>query len=283
MQTYLDCLPCFLRQIINAVRQAKPDDSALHLEVVQQFCQNVPNLDLTLSPPALAGQIYAQLSSTAKTTDPFARIKREANERVMKLLPELQKMVDSAPDPLRASLNISIIGNYIDAGIAHNFDWEEAIHKEDETSWDASAYSHFLKMIDQRKNIMILGDNSGEIGLDTLLVRQLKKLGMQVTYVVREKPIINDATMDDARFVGMTELCEVISSGVDTPGTVLERCTREFLARMKETKLILSKGQGNFEALKDEWPGIFYAFKVKCPVVEKFTGRPVGSSIFTYI
>ncbi|WP_457571453.1 damage-control phosphatase ARMT1 family protein, partial [Desulfovulcanus sp.] len=244
---------------------------------------HVPNLDLTLSPPALAGEVYALLSETAQSPDPFAHLKKEANERVMELLPMLKKMVASASDPLRTSLNISIIGNYIDAGIALDFNWEKAIHQEDENNWATSDYSLFLEKLDQHKKIMILGDNAGEIGLDTLLVEQLQKKGLKVVYVVREKPILNDATFEDAKKVGMTELCEVISSGVDTPGTVLERCSQEFLDRMKKTKLIISKGQGNFEALKDKWPEIFYAFKVKCPVVERLTGHPVGSSMFAYI
>ena len=283
MQTYLDCLPCFLRQVISAARLIAPQDHDLHQKIVHQFCLHVPKLDLTLSPPALAGEIYAQLARVANIKDPFISIKKEANERVLKLLPDLKKLVRKSPDPLRTSLHISIIGNYIDAGIALKFDWEEAIHREDENSLATSDYSLFLEKLHQHKKIMILGDNAGEIGLDTLLVEQLQKMKLQVTYVVREKPILNDATFEDAEKVGMSELCEVISSGVDTPGTVLEKCSQEFLDRMKKTKLIISKGQGNFEALKDNWPGIFYAFKVKCPVVERLTGHPVGSSMFAYI
>jgi hypothetical protein len=89
--------------------------------------------------------------------------------------------------------------------------------------------------------------------------------------------------MEDARTVGMVDRCEVISSGVDTPGTVLDRCTREFLDRMDQAEIVISKGQGNFEALKDEASGIYFAFKVKCPVVAALTGRPEKTSMFEYI
>jgi hypothetical protein len=89
--------------------------------------------------------------------------------------------------------------------------------------------------------------------------------------------------MKDANQVGMTNRCEVITSGVDTPGTVLERCTPDFLERMDKAEIIISKGQGNFEALKDEKNGIYFAFKVKCPVVAALTGRPEKTSMFEFI
>jgi hypothetical protein len=130
---------------------------------------------------------------------------------------------------------------------------------------------------------MILGDNAGEIALDTILVGLLQERGCTVTYVVRGSPIINDATLEDAREVGMIELCKVVSSGVDTPGTVLSRCSQDFLASFNRSPVILSKGQGNLEALSDECSGIFYALKVKCPVVADMTGLGVGQSALIFI
>jgi uncharacterized protein with ATP-grasp and redox domains len=127
-------------------------------------------------------------------------------------------------------------------------------------------------------SVLILGDNTGEIVLDTLLVRELTGLGCDVTYAVRSRPVLNDATMVDARAVGMTELCSVVESGVDTPGTVLSRCTPEFIERMRKSDVILSKGQGNFEALDGLWPGVFCAFKVKCPRIARKTGLEFGAS-----
>jgi uncharacterized protein with ATP-grasp and redox domains len=92
--------------------------------------------------------------------------------------------------------------------------------------------------------------------------------------------VLNDSTMADARAVGMTSLCRVVESGVDTPGTVLSRCTPEFLDRMRASDVILSKGQGNFEALDGAWEGVFCAFKVKCKRIARKTGLAFGSSAF---
>lgn len=281
MQTTLDCIPCFLRQALKAGRLACPNQEEVHKQIIYKFCELVPQLDLTLSPPALAGKIYGHISKITKQKDPFKKYKQDANKKALQMLPQLKQIIDQSPDKLKTALHISIIGNYIDAGIETNFNWENALFKEKNTL-DEQSFQLFIQKLQTSSSIMILGDNTGEIALDTLLVQELKSKRKQVIYVVREKPIINDATLEDAREVGMTKLCEVISSGVSSPGTVLENCSQQFIQYFKKADIILSKGQGNFEALIDKKDGIFFAFKVKCPVVVKLTGKKLGESVFFY-
>ncbi len=282
MHTYLDCLPCFFRQAIDTMRRIRPQDVSLHKRGVDELCKLVPSFDLSLPPPALAGEVYKLLSNLLGVQDPFKEIKKEANAKVLSILPRLRSLVSSSSNPLRRALHLSIIGNYIDAGIAHEFDWERALYAEEETFGD-DAFVLFQREIEKNTPVMILGDNAGEIALDLLLVEELRKRDIDVVYVVRGGPILNDATYTDAREVGMSHICEVISSGVNTPGTVLSQCAKDFLERMYKAPLILSKGQGNFESLKDRFPRrIFYAFKVKCKVVEDITSLPLGTSVFAY-
>ncbi len=282
MHTYLDCIPCFFRQTIDTMRRIKPEDILLHKRGIDELCNLVPAFDLSLPPPALAGDVYGLLSRLLEVKDPFEAIKKEANSRVVSILPHLRNLIASSSDPLKQALHLSIIGNYIDAGIAHEFDWERALYEEKKI-FGGKGFSVFQQEVEKRAPMMILGDNAGEIALDLLLVEVLKDMGIEVVYVVRGIPILNDATYEDAKEVGMTNVCEVISSGVDTPGTVLSSCKRDFLERMYSTPVIISKGQGNFEALKDRFPRpIFYAFKVKCKVVEEITSLPLGTSVFAY-
>lgn len=72
---------------------------------------------------------------------------------------------------------------------------------------------------------LYLGDNCGEIVFDRLPIEQLPS--KNVTFVVRGDPIINDATMADARETGVNELVTVIDNGSNIPGTVLEKCSKE--------------------------------------------------------
>ncbi len=281
MYSTLDCLPCFLNQALKCARNVAPENEEIHRKILVEWATRFKDLDLTQPPPALAGELYSDIASLINVYDPFQEEKLASNRQALKLLPDLEKIVQNSRDPLAAALEISIIGNYIDSGVDREFNWVERLHSEDRQI-DPDSYNLFANRVKTSDRALILGDNAGEIVLDTLLVRELQKRDCEVTYAVREKPIINDATYSDAEYAGLDQICEVISSGVDTPGTVLPKCNPEFKDRMRQTPFIISKGQGNFEALLNEWPGIFFAFKVKCSVIERATGHPVGRSILMY-
>lgn len=260
-----------------------PNDPSMHERVLMAWAEAFPKLDLSLSPPELAGELYGMIPDLTGCTDPFAEYKSRSNREILQALPDLLAMVDANPDPLLTALELSIIGNSLDAGAPGGCSWSEALGHESGSEWAARDYPDFSAAVSRRPHVLILGDNAGEIGLDGLLVRQLQDRDCRVTYAVRGRPILNDATMDDAQFFGLPSLCRVVSSGVDTPGTVLSRCSAEFLEILKSADLVVSKGQGNYEALIGEWPDIHYAFKVKCHVVARLTGQPERSSIFRCI
>jgi hypothetical protein len=287
MDTSLDCMPCFMKMAVNEAKLACPDDPTLQHEIVKAWGSEIASLDLNQPPPAIARHLARLVRRMTGCGDLYAADKKEANAWVMSLMPELRERLaaetaDPEGDPLGIALELSIIGNYIDRGVQLEFDLEGELGAV-ARSVSPAALAAFKRQAISGAMVLILGDNTGEIVLDTLLVEELKRRGCAVTYAVRSVPVINDATMDDARAVGMTNLCPVVESGVDTPGTVLERCTPEFLDRMREADVILAKGQGNFEALSGRWPGIFCALKVKCPRVAAETGLEVGSSAFCHM
>jgi hypothetical protein len=280
MQTFTECIPCFERQIEKLSTLAAGDDRELQERILKQ-CQDVlRQTDINHPPPELVARIYAQATKLSGRNDFFARHKHTANTKVLELLPALEERIQASPDRLLTALHFSLIANYIDVGVDAKFDWEAALTQE-KSQEEMGGYFSLRQMLDAGKTqVMILGDNAGEIGMDTLLVKQLHSLGAEVSYVVRGAPILNDATLEDARFVGMDRLCRVISSGVDSPGTILTRCHPNFLEELQAAPIVISKGQGNFEALHGRLAGIFFALKVKCPVVARLTGFPVRTSVF---
>lgn len=284
MNTALECMPCFMKMAIREARLACLGDEAMHHEIVTTWCRMLGELDLTVPPPAIARHLTDLIREKSGCGDLYLDDKREANLRVMELLPNLEQMLEKERqkengDPLALALELAIIGNYIDRGVDLGVDWEVELENVSD-SISPSMLDEFKAVAQSGADLLILGDNTGEIVLDKLLVKELLARGCKVTYAVRSKPIINDSTLDDAHFVGMTDLCDVIESGVDTPGTVLDRCLPEFLERMKNADVILSKGQGNFESLEGAWPGVYCAFKVKCQRVAEDAGLPFGSSAF---
>ncbi|MDZ7760683.1 MAG: ARMT1-like domain-containing protein [Desulfovermiculus sp.] len=280
MQTFSECIPCFERQIKKLAAMVSSQDLDLQKRVQTQCLDHLNTADTNYPPPELAARIYAKAAEISGQNDFFAQHKQAANTQVLGLLPRLEERIQASSDSLLTALRFSLIANYIDVGVDGEFDWETALDQE-KAQEEMGGYPMFRQRLDTGKSqVMILGDNAGEIGMDTLLVKQLQNLGAEVTYVVRGAPILNDATLDDAHFVGMDRLCRVISSGVDSPGTILSRCHPDFLQELYAAPIVISKGQGNFESLHGRLPGIFFALKVKCPVVARLTGFPVRTTVF---
>jgi hypothetical protein len=283
MQTFTECIPCFERQIEKLALMVAHDDLELQKLITRECQEIIRQTDTNHPPPELAARIYAQAAYVTGQNDFFAQHKHAANTQVLKILPTLNDRIQASPDPLLTALRFSLIANYIDVGVDGEFDWETALTQE-KAQEEMGGYPKLCQVMDtDNSQVMILGDNAGEIGMDTLLVKQLQRLGAEVTYVVRGAPILNDATLEDARSVGMDRLCRVISSGVDSPGTLLSRCDPDFLQELQAHPIVISKGQGNFESLHGRVPGIFFALKVKCPVVARLTGFPVRTSIFDFL
>jgi uncharacterized protein with ATP-grasp and redox domains len=97
--------------------------------------------------------------------------------------------------------------------------------------------------------------------------------------VVRSKPIINDATLQDAHQAGLNKVATVITSGSAAPATILSRCSPEMLDYYRAADLIISKGQGNYESLSDRPENVFFLFKVKCPVIARNSGFDIDSPV----
>lgn len=281
MQTTLDCFPCFFRQSLKGARLSCPGDAAVHERMMRELAAFVPQFDLRRSPPYQAGLFYALLRRVTGVDDCYAEEKRRANARVLELLPALEERVRAGADPLGTALEISIVGNYLDSGVPGTFDWEGELARLSK-SMDPACLERFRAQLRPGARVLIVGDNAGEIGLDRLLVEQLQALGAQVAYAVRGRPVLNDATLEDARAVGLDDRCEVFSSGADTPGAEPERCTAAFRERLRSADVVLAKGQGNYESLTDSGLGVYFAFKVKCPVVVARTGLPLGTSALMY-
>lgn len=136
-------------------------------------------------------------------------------------------------------------------------------------------WSQFVDAAAEAKNILYLTDNAGEIAVDRLVTEVLGP--ERVAVAVRGAPVLNDATVVDAREVGMYELTQVIDNGSDAPGTLLGDCSSEFRQHFDRADLIIAKGQGNYESLSDTGINIALWFKVKCEVVSRQVGLPVGA------
>lgn len=279
MKVYLDCIPCFVRQSLDAARLAT-DDERIHEQVVRQVLRLAAELDMSQSPPAIGQQIHRLIRNLVGQDDPYHEIKGRFNNLALRLYPELRKQIIQSDDQLETAIRLAIAGNIIDFGVSRLVD-EPDLHKAIgqclTADFDNLQVESFRDAIGQAEEIFYLADNAGEIVFDRLLIEQLPY--EKVTVVVKGEPVINDATMEDAELAGLTRIVEVIDNGSDGPGTILESCSQKFRERFEDADLIIAKGQGNYETLSDLNKNIFFILKAKCPVIARDLGCEVGEMV----
>jgi len=291
MKTYLECIPCFFKQALEAARLSGAN-SRTQKEILDAVALSMPKFPLSASPPEMARVIHGIVKRITGIQDPYAKIKEKSNNLALKVYPKLKEKILRSKDKLLTAVELAIAGNIIDYGVKNSINVKEeldkildkenaAIRKESKSIFN---YRRFKASIDKAKNILYLADNSGEVVFDRILIEEMKGRNRKVdiVYAVKEKPVINDALVEDARVAEIQKYAKIISSGIDAPGTVLSLCSKEFLKEYRYADMIISKGQGNFEALSDSKRPIFFLFMAKCQVIAKDVGCKVGDVILSY-
>ncbi len=272
MKTQLDCIPCFVRQALEAARQAEADETTQKM-VLLRVCRWVSDMDMDMSPPLMGQRIHRLVRELTGNTDPYAECKSKFNHAVLELLPELRQEIASSPDPLSTAVRLAIAGNAIDMGAYSGLDNNNLrpILTRAMASPVVGVLESLRKAIRHANTILYLADNAGEIVLDRLLIEQLRP--ERVTVVVRGQPVLNDATLVDVTAAGLNDMVEVIDNGSDAPGTLLSDCAADMRQRLAHADVVLAKGQGNYETLSDETrPNLFFLLMAKCPVIAGHIG-----------
>lgn len=283
MRTHLDCFPCFLRQALEASRMATKNEE-IQRKVLNSVLSILSNISIYASPPEIAHLVHLRVKSITGNFDPYREIKKKQNEMALQYESILSSQIAEMSDSLKAAMMFSAAGNAIDLAPDHQIKdlykrYMEIISRG--FSWDD--YELFCKKVAQSKSLLYLGDNAGEIVWDKILIEELlEEFNMDITYAVRGFPILNDVTLEDAQYVKMTELVTVVSNGSEAPGTLLNRCSEEFLKVYQKSDLILSKGQGNYESLSREDRPIFFLLNVKCPVIAEDVHCRIGDIILKF-
>ncbi|HPB59621.1 MAG TPA: ARMT1-like domain-containing protein [Candidatus Saccharicenans sp.] len=270
-----ECYLCHLSQVLRVLAIQNIDGSDA-LRLTRESCRFLAEIDFERTPPEISADLYKWLAEKTGIVDPYFETKRRDIRRALALYPRLKNKVLEAPDRLRTALLFSLAGNIIDFGAGEVGDWPVEGDFLEKEELDIDDYELFTSDLKRATRIVFLGDNAGETVFDRLFIEQI---GRQVIYVVREGPIINDATVEEARLSGLEEVARVVSSGCQAPGTVLEQCSQEFIAILKQADLIISKGQGNYECLEQLTGPFYFLLKAKCEVISRHLNVNQGSLV----
>jgi len=271
-----ECVPCLIRRVLF---EAEESDDSLSIEAVRNAAEMLSDLfgDDVCS-ATVATQVHRKTYEILGTDDPYLNLKRKSNEVVLGLYPSAEQFVKSSKNSLRDAFLCAVIGNVLDFGIGTGYDHPEKLKKEFRSLLseglghdDTPEVRALLKNADR---VVYLGDNCGEIVLDRLALMELGKFDIDLTLVVKEEPILTDATMKDIEGLGIEKLVDRI---VEAPGFAvgidLLSLEGSFGKTLRDADLIIAKGMANFESLSEtDIAPIAYLLRTKCDPVANAMG-----------
>lgn len=263
MKTYLDCLPCMMSQALRAGRMATNDEKKIK-KLLDNVGSMMKDIRLESIPPETGDIIYKEVSKITGVIDPYKKTKGLNIREALSLYPELKEIIRKSDNKLLTAIRIAIAGNVIDLGVDKKFNIVEDVKEILQQEFGILDFNEFEKHLEKANTVLYIGDNAGESVFDKILIEEL---GKPVIYVVRDIPVINDVTYQDAVDSGIDEVAEIISSGSSAPAVIPELCNENFLKKFNSSDMVISKGQGNYEGLSNIDRSLFFLLKAKCHIL----------------
>jgi uncharacterized protein with ATP-grasp and redox domains len=257
MKIWPDCIPCILKMSLGTARVAMKDQ-----EEVRRFMQQVLRLkyfnggDWKVTSPEVIEDVWLKVIKASKKSDPLREIKDEQNRKALAIYGAAKELVLKSGDPLLAALKLAITGNSIDAMTDIKGEVpEEIIGKWQKFEIDKENLNRLKERLRKTRNLVYLGDNCGEIVFDKIFIEVLLEMyPLEITFITRTFPVMNDATLKDAFSTGLGEVVQIVENGVHEPlpGTFLKKVDSESRTLIERSDLVISKGGGNYDSLTEE-------------------------------
>ncbi len=270
-------------------------DEKTKFDLMRQVTRTMADeLDETTNLPVLSTKLFRMISQRTGNPDPFKAEKDDCNRIALPMANSLSGEILCIEDPMKkleSAILSSIAGNTMDLGTSgHSFDlsgFEMEYRRIVNEGLAIDDIPDLLRILKESETVIYLADNAGEIAFDKTLVRVISDLGPRVTVAVKGGPISNDATMEDARFVGMEEVATVITTGTDHLGVNFDESSDEFLQAFDSSDLVLGKGQSNLETLIYDRERLVQpvalVLRTKCEPIARALGARLGDNVLRAI
>lgn len=288
MKVEAECASCLLSRGMAETYMATTNP-ALRFRTASEL---IKLLNREFKPAAVAADLGTKrdrlIRQLTGNPDPYQRTKNLSNQKALKLLPFAHKLVEEGynqQDRFKKACLCAIVGNIMEFDIpGHDFTLKDLRKTIKDAAKDlvVDDVDKAYELANKTGKVLYLADNAGEIVFDTLLVEQLKNMGVKVTFVVKSAPVINDATMADVAFCGMDKLAdEVLTTGADAVGLQLKLVSSEFLKVYEAAPLVFAKGMGYAETLTEYklTKPHFLMFRTKCQPVANYFCVPRNKNI----
>jgi len=279
------CLECMLQRNLELVRPLGSEEQALRFakRLLKLYIDAPDGVPSPWFGPDIADLLQEMYGLPI---DRYREEKELSNRFVLERMDHIRSIVQSAPDPVLAGLQFSILGNYLDfAALRDQVSFEkldQMLLTALEMELDQNIYRELCQDLASGKNLVYLTDNAGEIGFDRIFAEEIaaKYPNLSITFCVRGDIAANDATREDAANVGIP--FPVIDSGSRVAGTILEKIGEEARSALDNADLVIAKGMANTETMWGCRYNVYYAFLVKCQKFVEHFGKPMFTPILAH-
>lgn len=276
-----ECITCLLKQNLDAYPENASTDTKV--EYMQRILKLLAEAPKDFGAPVLVRNINNIQREMFGLEKDFTEIKRYFNQVMVEKEAKIAENIQGASEPMERAIQYTMVGNYIDFGTMNNVNENQLdtlLNAVEGYYVNSTEYAALKEDLMSAQSIVYITDNCGEIVLDKLFIKEIQRQfpKVKVTVLVRGGAVLNDATMEDAIQIGLTQITKVIGSGSNIAGTCLEMISEEARQAIEQADVILAKGQANFETLRLCGRNIYYIFMCKCEMfakefqVPKFTG-----------
>ena len=267
------CMCCAVNKQEEKIRKFPDmDKKTEYMKKVMSILSNAEEQDCSPSLSVEIKKLYSEFWNCP--AEDYTEIKKEFNQLMLDVEASVEEKIRISADPLETALLYARIGNYIDFAALENVSQEtmlKLLENENQEPLSQTEYANFQTDLSTAKTLVYLTDNCGEIVLDKLAVKILKEKYPQlnITVIVRGYPVVNDATMEDAEEIGLTDIVKVTGNGSNVGGTWFPGLSNEARTLLEQADVILAKGQGNFETMNDCGLNVYYLFLCKCDLFQR--------------
>ncbi len=262
-----ECIKCLLNKYLNKLPCGMNEETKV--EYFQEMLKIISKADSSLSAPEIVAEVSELQKAMFGKEEDFTELKKYYNALMDSLCQSLSENIMKANDGFRLAMSYSMIGNYIDFGSMDSIDETELkqmLQTASDINFDSVEYENLKADLSKSQKLAFITDNCGEIALDKLFVSKLQRdyPNLELKIIVRGKPVLNDATMEDALQIGLDKIAKVTSNGSNIAGTCLDKISDEARDIIDSSDVIIAKGQGNFETMRYCGKNVYYLFLCKC-------------------
>ena len=272
------CLQCMLKRNLDLVRPLGTEEEAMAFtKAFLRLYLDAP--EGVASPWFGPGTSDLLLEMYGLPIDRYREEKEASNRFILERMDTVRDMIRSAPDPVFAGLQFSILGNYLDFSALQNQvsfqKLEDMLRSALDMELDRDIYVNLCRDLEKGTQLLYLTDNAGEIGFDQLFAEAIAQRypHLSITFCVRGDIAANDATREDAAAVGIP--FPIIDNGNRVAGTQLDQLSDEALAALENADVVIAKGMANTETMWGCKYNVYYAFLVKCQKFVTHFGKPM--------